>query len=120
MKYLEHLDKDALIFMVVVSLVVIAVLCVDYISRTGPFNEDKPYIDFECYRHNYTERDMEPMTVYPIFYNQSGFAVIDGSGGGMIRIFTDCLESQAIVGNETVWCNGTVDVCEELYNKEGL
>ena len=76
------------------------------------------YLDFECYRHNYTERTMEPMSVYPIFYNQSGFAVVDGYGGGLIRIFTDCLESYAVRGNETVWCNETVEVCEEVYNNK--
>ena len=117
---MKQKHKDIIFFALIVSLVVIAVLCIDYMSRTGPFNEPSEYIDFECYKHNYTERNMEPMTVYPIFYNQSGFAVIDGHGGGLIRIFTDCLESYAIVGNETVWCNGTVDVCEELYNREDL
>lgn len=111
--------KDIISFILIVIVVIAAVLFVDYVSRTGLYNEPEK-IEFECYKHNYTERNMEPMTVYPIFYNQSGFAVIDGHGGGLIRIFTDCLESQAMIDNKTVWCNGTVDVCEELYNREDL
>ena len=118
---MKQKHKDIIFFALIVSLVVIAVLCIDYMSRTGPFNEpNEPseYINFTCYRHNYTERDMEPMTVYPIFLTQYGVCVIDGHGGGLIRMFHNCLESQAVVGNETIWCNETVEVCEDMYNNK--
>jgi len=118
------MEKHKEIVIVSVFIVFILATCalMDHYKPPWAYPNQTPdaseYLDFECYRHNYTERTMEPMTVYPIFYNQSGFAVIDGTGGGLIRIFTDCLESYAVRGNETIWCNETVEVCEELYNKE--
>lgn len=111
--------NDVLWIIFVASLIVITLSLIEYYRPPWAYpNDDRPgYISFECYDYNYTERNMEPMTVYPIFYNQSGFAVIDGHGGGLIRVFTDCIESYAVLDdNTTVWCNDTVEICEELYN----
>lgn len=105
----------------IAAFCIVPIMLIDYSKPAWAYNTPPEPARFTCTLHNYTEMFMEPKTVYPCFYNQSCFTVIDGVGGGLLRVHTDCIESQAIVGNRTITCNGTVEDCEAAYlKKEGI
>jgi len=112
--------RDMICIIALVAAMALACLFIDLIHPGWAYNEPADYIYFECYKHNFTQFEMEPMVRYICFENQSCYAWNDGYGGGLFVVLTECMVSQAVVGNKTIVCNGTVEDCEYFYNKEGI
>jgi hypothetical protein len=109
--------KIAGFFALIIGLVVLVGLIGPYMQTREPEYER---IEFICEEHNFTLVDMEVMTRYVCWENQTCISYMDGNGNGIWYTLTECIRSVAYFDeNASIRCEGTVDHCNNLYNIEG-
>ena len=117
-------DEDRRRIVYIMGFVVIMlVICVWLNTQEWAFNPrswNREDVGFECVDYNISDvKIVEPGITYACWEGLLCTFQCYDDGECRVRMFAQCIRSEALVDNKTVFCNSTPEECEESYKSGG-